>query len=428
MSMKHNLSRLLTFLLLVFSACDNAENTKHDEVSHGPSDSLYSCPMHLEVQQPGPGTCPKCNMKLEKIMQFEATTQLVSPNKQVLSRQSTVKLNMADSGNAIHVQGYIDFDKTRNHSVSARFGGRIEKLFVRYNFQFVRRGDKIMEIYSPELNTIQEDHLFLLKSGKDSTLLEESRRKLKLLGVTDSQINSLERERVVNHSIAVYSPIDGFINFNIPAEVTGGMTTAQKSPIGNMSSNVDDKSNKSDNSGLQIREGQYINKDETLFNLNDLKMVWGILSIPGEMQSEINIDDKVLVKSELTSKPLTGNVLLVEKTFEDKNQYFSRMRIELSNFSNELKINSVITGEISILSELGFQIPASAVYRTGLNSFVWVKTDTTQKGTGVFQLRKVVSGPVSNGKATIISGLGMNEEVARHAGYMTDSETFLYDY
>ena len=427
--MKYNLSRLLAFLLLIFSACNSTENTKHDRMSHSQSDSLYTCPMHPEVQQPGPGSCPKCNMQLERILQFEAVTQLVSPNKQVLSRQSTVKLNMADSGSSIQGQGYIDFDKTRNHSVSARFGGRIEKLFVRYNFQFVQKGDKIMEIYSPELNTIQEDHLFLLKSGKDSTLLDESRRKLKLLGITENQIIALERERLVNHAIEVYSPDDGFIIFDIPTETTTGVENSQNSQMGSMNLNADSKSNKSyDNSNSQIREGQYINKDEIIFNLNDLKKVWGILSIPGEMPSKLDIDDKVSVKSELISRPIPGNILLIEKTFEDMNQKFSRVRVELSNLNNELKISSVITAEIFISSEMEFQIPASAVYKTGLNSFVWVKTDTTQQGTGVFQVRKVVSGPVSNGMATIISGLAINEEVARHAGYMTDSETFLYDY
>ncbi len=429
MSMKYNLSRLLTFLVLIFSACNNTENNKHDLMNHGQSDSLYTCPMHPEVQQQGPGICPKCNMKLEKIMQFEAVTQLVSPNKQVLSRQATVKLNIADSGSSIQAQGYIDYDKTRNHSYSARFGGRIEKLFVRYNFQFVQKGDKIMEIYSPELNTIQEDHLFLLKSGKDSTLLDESRRKLKLLGITENQIVALERERLVNQSFEVYSPNDGFIIFNPLTEATTGVVSSQNSQMGSMNLNADNRSNKSyDNSNGQIREGQYINKGETLFNLNDLKKVWGILSVAGEMQSEFDVHDKVLLKSESTSQPIVGKILLVEKTFEDMNQNFFRVRVEMSNLNSELKINSVITAEIFISSKMGFQIPASAVYRTGLNSFVWVKTDTSQQGTGVFQLRKVVSGPVSNGMITIISGLAINEEVAKHAGYMTDSETFLYDF
>ena len=65
MSMKYNLSRLLTFLVLIFSACNNTENNNHDLMNHGQSDSLYTCPMHPEVVQDQPGSCPKCGMALE---------------------------------------------------------------------------------------------------------------------------------------------------------------------------------------------------------------------------------------------------------------------------------------------------------------------------------------------------------------------------
>lgn len=71
------------------------------------------------------------------------------------------------------------------------------------------------------------------------------------------------------------------------------------------------------------------------------------------------------------------------------------------------------------------QVPSSAVYKTGLNAYVWVKTGTTQNGTGIFQLRKVITGSSSNGMTTIKSGLSSDEEIAVQAGLMTDSETFL---
>lgn len=352
---------------------------------------------------------------------------ITSPNKQVLSRQATVKLQTNNKGKILKAQGYIDFDKNRNQTISARFGGRIEKLYVKYELQFVKKGDKILELYSPELNTFQEEHLFLMKSGNEKSLLEQSREKLRLLGITDVQISQLEKNKSFTQTIAVYSPIDGYILFNTERKIEAGSTTSQQAPMSNMGMN--EKSNAAKNFGSsnsQVREGIYVNKGEILFSVNDLQNVWAIVSVSSEFQSAMQNNSQIKIISELfPDKPLIGKIGLTEQTFEDNNQRFIRVRIDLPNSKGELKINSLVTTEIPLETKSNFQIPASAVYRTGLNSFVWLKTGTTKNGTGIFQLRKVTTGSVTNGITTIIKGLSANEEVAEHAGYLTDSETFL---
>jgi membrane fusion protein, copper/silver efflux system len=428
MNMKSKLINLFVLVLLGISACNHSEKSTPDLISYTQTDSVYTCPMHPEVVQKSPGTCPKCNMKLEKQEAFTASNQIISPNKQVLSRQATIKLKRTGIENAIKVQGYIDFDRTRNKSVSARFGGRIEELYAKYNFQNVKKGDKIMEIYSPELNTIQEQHLFLLESKNDSSLLEQSRMKLRLLGITESQISALERNKKVSNTITVHSPYNGYLNFDVITRSSTGIPDPLQPQMSSMNSGNDEKSNTSyNNPSIQIREGQYINKGETLFNINDLEVVWGIISIPAEFQSQIDSRSKVKIYPELSSQPITGTVLLTEKTFEEGDQKFSRLRIQLPNVTGELKLNSLFTAEIFNDDEKSFQLPASAVYKTGLNSFVWVKADSTAEGTGIFRLRKVVTGPIANGRVTVINGISVDEEIAEHAGFLTDSETFLYE-
>ena len=161
-------------MILVFSACNNAEKHEQHEAV------IYTCPMHPEVESFEQGFCPKCKMKLE-LKTDEVSEQVISPNKQVLSRQSTIKLQTQTEEQNLQAQGFIDVDRTRNKSISARFGGRIEKLFVKYDLQFVKKDDKILELYSPELNTIQEEHIFLLKSKTETTLIEQSRQKLTIV-------------------------------------------------------------------------------------------------------------------------------------------------------------------------------------------------------------------------------------------------------
>jgi membrane fusion protein, copper/silver efflux system len=353
--------------------------------------------------------------------------QLVnSPNKQVLSRQATVKLSTQSKVQILKAQGYIDFDKNRNQTVSARFSGRIEKLYVRYDLQYVKKGEKILDLYSPELNTFQEEHLFLLKSEGEKTLLEQSRQKLKLLGMTDFQISQLEKNKTFTKTITVYSPVEGYVLFNAETKSNADADVTQQTSMNMETKNNPNKNFASSNS--QIREGMYINKGETIFSINDLQNVWAIVSISSESHSAITENSRVKIISELfPDKPLSGKITLLEKTYEENKQRFIRIRVVLPNTKGELKINSLITAEIPLEANEKFQIPASAIYRTGLNSFVWVKTGTTQKGTSIFQLRKVITGSITNGMTTVINGLSANDEVAMQAGYLTDSETFLND-
>ncbi len=284
-----------------------------------------------------------------------------------------------------------------------------------------------MELYSPELNTIQEQHLFLLKSETGKTLIEQSREKLKLLGITEHQISLLESKGTFAQTISVYNPQSGYILFNSETQANIGSDAAQELSMNSMSTTANTSvTQTSGSAGVQIREGMYINKGETFFSVNDLQSVWAIISIPSEYHSSIQPNKQINIVSELFSDTiLKGKILLTEKTFDEKQQRFVRVRIELPNPNATLKLNSLVTAEFPIETKAGFQIPASAVYRTGMNAFVWVKTGATKNGTGIFELRKVTTGAVSNGTTTIVNGLDYDEEIALHAGALTDSETFL---
>jgi Cu(I)/Ag(I) efflux system membrane fusion protein len=220
--------------------------------------------------------------------------------------------------------------------------------------------------------------------------------------------------------------------FSIPKQkVMAGDVLTQKSAMNSMSMAAKSNSGKTFGSAnSQVREGMYVNSGETLFSVNDLQNVWAIVSISSEFLSSITKNSEVKIISELfPDKRLTGKIELIEQTFEENKQRFIRIRITLPNVKGELKINSLVTTEIPLAANNSDsyqgQIPASAIYRTGLNSWVWVKTGTTLSGTGIFQLRKVIAGSVTNGMTTVFSGLSANEEVAEHAGYLIDSETFL---
>lgn len=431
MNTKKKLSSIGFFALLllftVLSSCKNKHENHQQVNEHGQhSNAAYACPMKCEGDKtyPSPGNCPICKMKL--VLIEEELIQSISPGKQVLSRQATVKLQSGINGDIIKAQGYITTDQNRNKSVAARFSGRIEKLYVKFSNQYVNQGDKIMNIYSPDLRTFQEEHLFILKSNNENSLIEKSREKLRLLGITDNQITQLEKNGTVALTIPVYSPANGYVFFSEQSQQqNAGTKNNPAMNTMNMKQNANNESSY-DASASQIREGMYVNEGQTLFSVNDLQEVWALVSVSNQSANQIHENQSVEIVSENNpSKTFKGKVGLIEQTFEEANQRFARVRIVLPNANNSLKINSLITAQFALSDSRNLQVPSSAVYKTGLNAYVWVKTDTTRSGTGIFQLRKVIAGTSTNGMITIKSGLSPNEEIAKEAGLMTDSETFL---
>lgn len=430
MNMRRKLNSIgfigLLLFLSVLSSCKSKHGEHQNESGYEhQSDTVYSCPMHPEVISNQPGYCPKCNMKLDPVVN-EALPQIISPNKQVLSNQATVKLQSGSDGKTVKAQGFIAPAQNLNQSVAVRFGGRIEKFYVKFSNQYVTQGDKIMDIYSPDLRTFQEEHLFLFKSNTDNTLIEKSSEKLRLLGMTENQITLLEKNGIVALTVSVFSPANGYVFFNTQSAQEN--TTSKNTSAMNTKSMQQNKNNEISfaASASQIREGMYVNEGQTLFSVNPLQEVWALLSVSNQYLNQIHENQSVEIISENNpSITLKGKVALIEQTFEEANQRFARVRIVLPNSNNLLKINSLVTAQFGLSNNENLQVPSTAVYKTGLNAYVWVKTDTTRSGTGIFQVRKVITSPGNFGMTTIISGLSPDEVIALQAGLMTDSETFL---
>ena len=351
----------------------------------------------------------------------QAILQISRPSNQVvLSSQKTVKLSRNPSKQTVKASGYIAFDERRNNIVAVRTSARIERLYVKYNYQYVKKGERIAELYSPELNTFQEEYVFLLQSGEDS-LAAKAKLKLKLLGLSESQIQRVEKSSTVANTITITTPIDGFIRFS-----SGPASQAEMKPSSKMSGmNVASASNAESQitSSDQIREGAYITKGQTLFVVNDARQVWAILSVNILSQPELKIGVPVTLYSEVQGDSINAKIDLVEPVYQDK-QRFAQARIYLDNPERKLKINSLIRSKF-LVQAYALTIPLSAVYDLGSHKIVWVKTDTTSTGIGLFEARAVMTGMTSNNLIEIISGLKGDEEIALDAGYMLDSESIL---
>ncbi|MEO7992750.1 MAG: efflux RND transporter periplasmic adaptor subunit [Chryseolinea sp.] len=345
-----------------------------------------------------------------------------SVNQVVLSSQKTIKLSHNLSKQTVTASGYITFDERRNNIVAIRTSGRIEKLYVKYNYQFVKKGERIAELYSPELNTYQEEYLFLLKSGEDS-LASKAKQKLKLLGLLESQIQQVEKSNSVTQAITITSPIDGFIRFSLTPSSSEETKSASSTGMGEMSEAFSSNTRALVASAGQIREGMYVNKGQTLFVVNDVRQVWALLSVNISSQVQLKKGVPVTLYSEVQTDSINTKIDLVEPVYEDK-QRFVRARIYLDNPGRIFKINSLVNGKISSQAQ-ALTVPLSSVYDLGSRKIVWVKTGITSSGVGLFEPHVVTIGMTLDNWIEIITGLKGDEEIALDAGYMLDSESIL---
>lgn len=354
---------------------------------------------------------------------------LVLPTSfRVVSTQRSVKPELSEKLNHINAHGYISLDERRSHKVSVRISGRIEKLYIRYNLQQVKKGDKIMDLYSPELNTYQNELLFLLKTNSDQTLLDQAEEKLRLLGMPQSQINLIKKDSNTHFTVTVYSPQAGFVFFNsssasrndpdnAPATDGSGMNGMQ---VGDNLPSRDFSQGDS-----QLREGNYVNKGDILFWINDLQQVWGMISVPNLYEQDLTVGSKVSIVSELLRiDTMKAQINFIEPLYQP-DQKFVRARVYMPNVYYQYKINSLIDAEISQANKSILIIPYSSVLFLGKRKFVWVLKETTQGNNRIYEAREVITGGARSNMIEIKTGLNPAEEVAVDAGYLVDRESFL---
>jgi membrane fusion protein, copper/silver efflux system len=342
-------------------------------------------------------------------------------NQVVISAQKTIRPSRGLTDKTITANGYIVFDERRNNKVAVRISGRIEKLYVRYNYQYVKKGQPIAELYSPELSTYQEEYLLLLNSAEDS-LVEKAEEKLRLLGLSENQIHQIRKSGFVTRTISVTSSHDGFIRFSSDPVSQEG-TKSSSASMSQMNGAASKDAGNGTTSSVRITEGMYVNKGQTLFVVNDCRKVWAILSANIASQAEIKKGDSVIFYSEVQPEQIKAMVDFVEPIYEET-QRFTQVRVYLDNPLRTFKINSLIKGEFSTRTNT-ITIPASSVYDLGTRKIVWVKTGATASGTGLFEAREVNIGFSVNNVTEILNGLTGNEDIALDAGYLLDRESIV---
>ena len=380
----------ITIILLFVFACSNSDD------SNKKSKDYWTCTMHPQVHKDGPGACPICGMDLiKKVVDDTAGVSsksdmegmiTLTTNKQILANVSTIKVKKENLKKELTAYSYLDFVEQNRKTIPAKFNGRIEKLFVDKTGDYIKKGQPLFEIYSPDLVQAQNEFLIALRSNKNenNSLTEASRKKLELFGLTSDQIEDLKKSGEIKLTLTYYSPISG--------------TVIEK----------------------KIQEGMYVNEGTVIYEIAELSTLWNIAEVNETDLSTIKLGSKVKLKLKAyPGEEFSGKVTFIYPVVNAQTRTV-KIRSEFSSQNNKLKPQ--MYGETVFYSDagIGLLIPADAVIFSGNRNVVWIKT-----ADGMFEARNVQIGQKFGNKYQILSGLNEGDEVAASGGFLIDSESQL---
>lgn len=384
-------------------------NDKHDH-----STQLYSCPMHPEIVKDQPGSCPICGMDLvkketerKKPGDIELEALLKPTNEFVISSIPVTTIEKREEQIEIEALGNIAYDTRVAGSISSRIAGRIEKLYVRYRYQKIQKGQRILDIYSPEMMTAQQNLLFLLKNdATNTTLIQAARDKLLLLGMSSTQLNEIIKAGNPSFTIAVYSNYDGHIH----EAATGATMNTEPGKMRDISLITEE---------LSLKEGMYVQKGQAIFTLYNPDRAWAILNIYGENQSLVKKGNIVRVVPETApGKDFRAKIDFIEPFYRKDNKTLTA-RVYFDNRELKIPIGSQVRATIFGNTREAFWLPKNAVLSLGLDRIVFLKS-----GAG-FRAHKINTGIVHKNHIQVLSGLSASDSVAVNAQYLMDSESFI---
>ncbi|MHC4941959.1 MAG: efflux RND transporter periplasmic adaptor subunit [Planctomycetota bacterium] len=426
----------------------------HAAASGVEADVVYTCSMHPQVRLDDPNAkCPICAMDLIPVKKDEG--EALGPRMMRMSRDAmklaeieTCKVERRFVELELPMVGKVDYDETRVKTISAWMPGRLDRLFVDYTGVPVRKGEHLVEMYSPELYAAQEELIQALKAvenTKDSNsdlikntaraTVEAAREKLKLLGLATEQIEGIEKEGAPSALVEIKAPIGGIV--------------IEKN----------------------AREGMYVKTGEPIYTVADLSRLWVLLDAYESDLPWIRYGQEVDIRTEaFGDKVFPGWISFIDPVLDPRTRTV-KVRVIVENPQGELRPNmfaravvksrAAMPGQVLTRNlegkficpmhpeiikdgeaacdecgmdlvrseELGYVspgdmepslvVPASAVLTTGKRALVYVRLPDREEPT--FEGVEVELGPRAGDHYLIRSGLEEGQEVVVHGNFKIDS-------
>lgn len=373
-------------LLALFTGCTGDNHAEH--VTAG---EYYTCPMHPTVRSDRPGACPVCNMTLVKVSSIAQDTapntiQIVK-EQQPLANIKTETVKMGSINDGLVLLGTTSYNQNSSSVITARAKGRIEKLVKRNPGETINKGELLYTLYSEELLAAEKEYITALEQ-KDKyqnadksvdILLQASRSRLILAGLTEGQVKELEKKRTIHTSIPFYSEASGTIL------------------------------------ELPVKQGEYVETGTVLYSIADLTSLWVDAQV---YSNEVSLLPGTIAEAEINGVRYRAILELVAPSLET-NTKINLVRFRVDNKDLALKPGMMATVQLKGKERQALVIPKEALI-LGKMPMVWVKT-----GPELFESRMVRLGMQTKQQAEILEGLNIGDTLVTSGTYLLNSEFVL---
>jgi len=345
---------------------------------------------------------PQAQVETQQKEQTEEAPAVEIPlEKQQLLGVKTVAASVKPLQKIIRTVGRIEYDERRLATVNTKIEGWIERLYVNYTGKYVKKGEPLAEIYSPELVATQQEFLNLLKwkqsaisnqqsaievmLSKDAeAIIEAAKQRLRLWDINDAQIKKIEEAGKPIRTLTIYSPASGYV--------------VQKTAL----------------QGIRVMPG------ERLFDVADLSTVWIVSDIYEYDVSLIKIGQTAKISlSYFPGREFSSRIDYIYPSLAGESRT-AKIRFTIANPGGQLKPQMFTNVEVKINLGNKLSVPESAVIDTGIRQIVYV-----DKGEGYFEPREVMIGLKAEGMVEVLKGIKAGEKVASSGNFLIDSEAQL---
>jgi Cu(I)/Ag(I) efflux system membrane fusion protein len=358
-----------------------------DEIAH------YTCSMHPSVRQAEEGICPLCGMQLSPVTRGDLRTGIVQVDDET-RRRIGVRTGPVVRGPmrlSLRAVGEVSYDQSRINEVTVRVSGFITRLHVEREGQPVRRGQPLFALYSPEIYAAELEYLQARRrtTGTGTSppayaagLAEAAGRRLRLWGITQAQIDALERRGEPSQSVTFFSPASGFV---IEKEVV---------------------------------EGAAVEAGMRLYRIAAMDRVWVEADVYESDLPHVRVGQTAAVTLPyVPDRRYEGAVDYIYPYIRGETRT-GRVRIELENADLELRADMYANVEIAIDLGERLQVPEPAVIYTGPRRIVFVDL-----GQGRLQPREIRVGARGGGFYEVLDGLAEGDTVVVSGNFLLAAES-----
>lgn len=387
---------------MTLSSMDKAPQSGQGQGSGGKEKTIlfYRDPMHPWITSDKPGKSPDCGMDMVPVYEGEAGSGIrIDPTTVQNMGVQTQNVERMKLTKDIRTTGKVTVDESRYFAVNSRIMGWVEKLHVDVTGQRVRKGQALLELYSPDLVSTQEEYLQALRymnslgtdAGADAKksarqLVESSRRRLRNWEITEAQIQALEKQGAARNTLALHAPADGIVLEKM------------------------------------VMQGQNVMPGMALYKLADLSKVWVVANVyQGDLAVVKTGAQADIELSYLPGRNFHGKVTFVSPILDPESKT-AEVRIEVANTpALDLKPEMFATVVLRSPAPIeGVAIPEQAIIRSGKRNVTIVSL-----GGGYFEPREVKLGQSAEGYVQVLEGLKEGEKLVISSQFLIDSESNL---